>query len=129
VLEAVADPEGTLLPGVPVTTVTPLPLVTDDVTRVVWEIAAVLTSPVATVWAWHQHAGSGLSASAMRVGPRTLAELPWPDGSLDDAVDALWSGDVTRCGRLVDAAYGVDDVELFDWWCRSLPRHDVTPAR
>ncbi|MDQ3311191.1 MAG: N-6 DNA methylase [Actinomycetota bacterium] len=129
VLEAVADPEGTLLPGVPVTTVTPLPLVTDDATRAVWEIAAVLTSPVATVWAWHQHAGSGLSASAMRVGPRTLAELPWPEGSLDDAVDALWSGDVTRCGRLVDAAYGVDDDELFDWWCRSLPRHDVAPAR
>lgn len=129
VLEAVADPDGTLLPGVPVTTVTPLPLVTDDATRAVWEIAAVLTSPVATVWAWHQHAGSGLSASAMRVGPRTLAELPWPEGSLDDAVDALWSADVTQCGRLVDAAYGIDDDELFDWWCRSLPRHDVTRAR
>jgi SAM-dependent methyltransferase len=115
VIEAVADTEGAWLPGVPVTTLTP----TGDASTL--EIAAVLTSPVATAVAWHQAAGTGLSARAVRVGPALLRSLPWPAGRLDDAVDAVRRGDVQACGAAVDAAFGVPaDDHLLAWWTAAL---------
>ena len=77
ILEAVADRSGAWLPGVPVNTVTPATGTTS-----VDEIAAVLTSPVASVLAWQLAAGTGLSTTSMRVGPALLAQLPWPAGDL-----------------------------------------------
>ena len=101
VIEAVADPAGAWLPGVPVLTARPMRA--DDV----WPVAAVLTSPVASAWAWHRAAGTGLSADALRLGPRWLAELPWPRGSVDAAVEALQAGDIVGCGREITTAYGL----------------------
>jgi len=113
VLEAVADPIGQWLPGVPVVSVYPAN------SEAVWEIAAVLTSPSASAWAWHERGGTGLSASTIRVGPVMLGELPWPTGPLDQAVACLRAGDLAGCGRAVDRAYGVDPDEaaaLAAWW-------------
>jgi hypothetical protein len=93
IVEAVADPGGAWLPGVPVSSVVP----TSDAT--VWELAAVLTSPVATAAAWHAAAGTGLSARAIRLGPAALASLPWPAGDLSLAAQLLRAGDVLGCGR------------------------------
>ena len=115
VIEAVADPDGAWLPAVPVVTVVPRPGVAVD------DIAAVLTSPVASVWAWHQAAGAGLSARSLRVGPRLIEALPWPAGALDRAVTRLHAGDVPGCGAAVDAAYGVTSGELESWWQEALP--------
>ncbi len=69
VIEAVVDDDGDWIPGVPTLTVRP----TDGADR--WTIAAVLTSPVASRWAWQQAAGTGLSARVLRLGPR-LAGRP-----------------------------------------------------
>jgi hypothetical protein len=86
-----------------------------------WRIAAVLTSPYASVWAWHRSAGTGMSAGTIRLGPALLADLPWPQGDLSPAVRALRDGDVRVCGRWVDAAYGiVADGDLHDWWTAAL---------
>lgn len=115
VIECVVDPDGSMLPSVPVLTVRPRP----GVDR--WDIAAVLTSPIATLAAWHAAAGTGLSASSVRLNPRLLAGLPWPAGATASAVEALRDGDVAACGRLVDAAFGADDDTGWDWWCRRLP--------
>ncbi len=123
VVECVADPEGSLLPTVPVVTVLP------GAASSVWEIAAVLTSPVASVSVWHRAAGAGMSARAVRIGPRLLEALPWPAGPLDEAVARLRAGDVTGCGRAVDRAYGVDDDGLHEWWSAGLPGHGVRRAR
>jgi SAM-dependent methyltransferase len=117
VIEAVADPQGAWLPGVPVSTVTPVAGVD------VWELAAVLTSPVATVVAWHAVAGTGLSTSTIRLTPAVLAATPWPVGSLDPAVAALRAGDIGACGEAVCAAYGLSAHAadpLLSWWnaCR-----------
>lgn len=123
ILEAVCDPTGEWLPGVPV--VAAYPLDPQRSVEVAWEVAAVLTSPAASVWAWHQRGGTGLGPTAIRVGPTMLAELAWPDGPLGDAVDALRSGDVERCGELVDAAYGLSEDEhesAMTWWRSSLDR-------
>ena len=62
-----------------------------------WEIAAVLTSPVASAWVWHRQAGTGLSAGTIRLGPVLLGELPWPVGDLDAAVRGAPGG--RRAGR------------------------------
>jgi len=129
IVEAVCDPIGDCLPGVPV--VSAYPSLADGGRRevdrdasiaVAWEIAAVLTSPSVSVWAWQQRGGTGLSADAIRLGPTMLAALPWPSGSLAAAVAALRDGDVVRCGQLVDVAYGVgpDEADAASRWWRPL---------
>ncbi|MFN3256650.1 MAG: N-6 DNA methylase [Ilumatobacter sp.] len=122
ILEAVCDPDGVCLPGVPVVSIYPTG---PDAAAVAWEIAAVLTSASASVWAWHQRGGTGLSADTIRVGPVMLAALPWPTGPLDAAVAVLRAGDVVGCSELVDAAYGVDVDEaaaMQRWWRPILER-------
>ena len=121
VVEAVADPDGGWLPGVPVTAVTPCH--TGDV-GTVWALAAVLTSPTASLWATHELAGTGLSPATLRLGPRIIGRLPWPAGDLGDAVRALRDGAVTTCGALVDGAYGVTDEAVGCWWNDRLPARD-----
>ena len=124
IIEAVADPEGAWLPGVPVSCVVP----TADAT--VWEVAAVLTSPVAAAAAWHAAAGTGLSARAIRLGPAALASLPWPAGDIAAAAQLLRDGDVLGCGRAIAAASRCtprDDDPLFEWWSGSV--NGATAAR
>ena len=119
VIEAVADPDGHWLPGVPVTTATP------TAGADVWEIAAVLTAPVATILAWHHGAGTGLSTTSVRIGPVSLAATPWPTGSLRDAVEALRDGEIEGCGRAVLSAYDVTRAEpMLSWWTERLPHRD-----
>lgn len=120
VIEAVADLDGAWLPGVPLITVRP----PDH--GLAPSIAAVLTSPVASAWAWHRAAGTGLSAQSLRLGPRWLSELPWPAGSVHGAVAALAAGDVAACGVAVTEAYGIEAASpeaaaLLAWWSRRLP--------
>ena len=121
IIEAVADPDGAWLPGVPVTTVTP----TDsNGSTDVWEIAAALTSPVASIVAWQHGAGTGLSTTAVRVGPASLGMTPWPAGPLGAATASLRAGDVVDCARHVCAAYGIGDdaaAPLLRWWEQRLP--------
>jgi SAM-dependent methyltransferase len=118
VLEAVPDPTGAWLPGVPVNTVTPLAAAS------VLDIAAMLTSPVATIVAWQLAAGTGLSTTTIRVGPALLGAVPWPAGDLTRAVEALGGGDVVGCGRAIAAAYGLDAADAepaIAWWSAQLP--------
>ena len=118
-IEAVADADGRWLPGVPVTTAVPA------VATRLWELAAVLTSPIASVAAWHRAAGTGLSAHSLRVGPDLLGGLPWPAGDLRAATAALRAGDVISCGSEVMRAFGMGaaaaDEELMAWWRAGLP--------
>ena len=114
VIEAVVDEAGAWLPAVPVIRLVP------NHPGELWEIAAVLTSPIASALIAEQSVGSGLSHRTVRVSQRTLGLLPWPQGDLTAAIAALRAGDIEGCGRAVDAAFGVDDPALFDWWRRSL---------
>jgi len=147
IVEAVCDPTGDRLPGVPVLGVYPTGAHWDDdpdhhhqrsadeLAESAWEITAVLTSPMASAWLWHRGAGTGLSADTIRLSPVTLAALPWPAGDLRAAVDALRRGDVRGCGAAVDVAYGIRDVttlfevSLFDWWSALLERVETRQLR
>jgi hypothetical protein len=134
IIEAVCDPDGEWLPAVPVIGIYPHG---DGATRsaasVAWEIAAVLSSPVASVWVWHHRAGTGLSATSIRLGPVVLGDIPWPSGPLEAAVDALRAGDVRRCGQAVLDAYGIDDTSerdgVLSWWVTALDRIESRSAR
>ncbi|MEJ7801502.1 MAG: hypothetical protein WKF60_13345, partial [Ilumatobacter sp.] len=116
--EAVADPEGAWLPGVPVTTATPL----GDAS--LWEIAALLTSPIASIAAWQHGAGTGLSTTSVRVGPGVLGAVPWPADDLGAAVDRLRRGDVPACGLAVCDAFRLapdQTASAMAWWMERLP--------
>jgi hypothetical protein len=137
IVEAVCDPDGEWLPAVPVLGVYPNGghwddtdrRTVDDLARSAWQIAAVLTSPLASAWSWHRGAGTGLSADAIRLSPAVLGALPWPGGDLERAVRALRAGDVRGCGAAVDVAYGIDDDRvLFDWWAALLERIEARCA-
>ena len=146
IIEAVCDPTGQWLPAVPVIGV--YPTVDHDVqdfdrgstqdTRrsgatIAWEIAAVLTSPIASAWVWHHSAGTGLSATAIRLGPGPLGSIAWPSGDLGAAVRALRDGDVRACGLATFDAYGIDDAgereRLFSWWVTALDRIEARAGR
>ncbi len=119
IIEAVCDPTGAWLPAVPVVAVYP----NDGDPALAWEIAAVLTSPVASAWAWRRGAGTGMSADAIRLGPVMLADLPWPTGSLGAAVAALRAGDARSCAALVLDAHGITaGAGLLAWWSAILDR-------
>ena len=118
VLEAVADTGGRWIPGVPVISVIPEPGVSPST------VAAVLTSPLTSVVAWWERAGTGLSAGALRLSPSSVLSLPWPAGDLTAAEEALGAGDVVGCGRATLEAFGVDGPvaeELLAWWSALLP--------
>ena len=131
IVEAVCDPAGEWLPAVPVVGVYPAGAhwddegrrPTDELVSSTWEIAAVLTSSVASVWLWHRGAGTGLSADSIRLSPVTLGELPWPGGDLRTAVAALRDGDVRSCSSAIAEAYGIDDATALEaWWTALLER-------
>jgi hypothetical protein len=69
-IEAVHDPLGEWLPSVPV-----ISCVTAEPARVL----ALISTPAANDWVRHHAAGSGLSATAVRLNPRLLASIPLRD--------------------------------------------------
>jgi hypothetical protein len=126
VIEAVADPTGDWLPGVPITSVTPIFRKVageqfPDLDRAIWELAAVLTSPVATISAWWASAGSGLSSNSLRISPQLIAATPWPQGDLTEAIAHLRNGQIIKCGQAVSAAYGIEENHpAVQWWTSRL---------
>ncbi len=134
IVEAVCDPAGEWLPGVPVLGVYPSGAHWDDdhcrpvheLASSAWEIAAVLTSSVASAWLWHRGAGTGLSVDSIRLSPVTLGELPWPAGDLGAAVAAVQHGDVRSCSAAIADAYGITDASVLDgWWAALLERIEM----
>ncbi len=119
IVECIVDREGGMLPGVPVVTARPRAGDQD-----LDGIAAVLSSPYVSAWAWHRVAGTGLSARTVRVGPGLLAGVPWPAGSLDAAVQAWRAGDLLATAHATHGAFGIGErsgADLVSWWRALLP--------
>lgn len=122
VIEAIVDAEGVRLPCTPVVSIEP----TAEIS--VWEIAALLTSPVATAWLVTEAAGTALSASAVRVSASTLAAISLPTNAAAwaRATSAAESGDVEACGRaMLDAHEVGDGGGLFSWWFDRIPTRSL----
>lgn len=126
VLEAIADPHGSLLPVVPVISVIPC-----EPDRV-WHVAAVLVSPPVSALARRRAAGAALSSDAIKLSARQVAGLPLPlscdrwDAGAAAACAASASsaaGDVAgwrvAMRELADAmceAYGIESEPVTRWW-------------
>ena len=121
VLEAAVDPLGTWVPVTPVVSVLP-----DDPADLV-RIAAALCSPPVAAWAVRRAAGSGLSATAIRVSTALVLDAPLPTDATawDAATHAFDVGDLATYGRLATAMHdlpGGQDEEILAWWMARLPR-------
>ncbi|TYL55717.1 N-6 DNA methylase [Nocardioides sp. BGMRC 2183] len=134
VIEAVADPEGRLLPSVPVLTVVP-----HDPDQV-WSLLALTLAPPLVASAAARYLGTGLSAGSVKVSARQLAGLPLPadDGAWKRAAELARSVQSERSGAerrdrleevaaLMTTAYGLDPQggagrDVLAWWCARAPR-------
>ena len=128
VLEVVVDPEGVLLPSVPVISI--------EVAGIsLWHAAAALMSPPITAWAAARYMGAALSIDALKLSASQVHSLPAPRASTawDTAADAIklaqgahsarqWRDGLIEAGTRMVEAYGVSESEeLMAWWTSRLP--------
>lgn len=128
VLEVVADPDGKLLPSVPVITV--LPRGTS-----VWHLGALLSSPPCVLTAAHRHLGAAMGSDALKLSARDVLALPRPAGNQrwdQGAVEFRRASEaataetrleaLTSCANEMCHAFGLgDDEQLVGWWLARLP--------
>lgn len=136
VLEAIVDPDGTLLGGVPVIVVRPHA----EQAPMLWHLAAAIHAPVMSAWILRHTAGTALTGDACRPTAALIAALPLPSDrvawdeaaahahALSNLVTSAPADDLDRRGAqwdafavVADRAYGVDDPELRLWWKSRLP--------
>ena len=131
IVEAVVDEAGEWLPCTPLISVVPLEV---DV----WELAAIIGSPVAARWARLQATGAARSAEAIKLSASQLRMLPIPDASpvlraageafrraqqAED--DVVYLESLVESARLACEAYGLasdETDEMVAWWRGRLPR-------
>lgn len=132
VLEAVVDEDGSLLPSVPVVTVTARSGRRDDL----WRIGALLCAPPAALVAARRHLGAARNATALRLSASDLLALPLPEdraawdraagsfAAASAAIDQDRHRVLLREGAVaMGEAYGLSaDDDLVAWWEARLPR-------
>ncbi len=129
IIEAVVDTDGRFVPSVPVITIEP------HDPESVWHLAAAVSAPATCAFAVEQAAGSGLSASAIRVSAKLLSAMPlptkgddWDSGAAaaSQAQEAFSNGDddayksaLHWLGHAMTAAYQAPAATM-QWWCERL---------
>ncbi len=119
VIEAAADPDGTMLGLTPT-----VALRTEDA-RTALLMAAALSAPSLSALAARRCAGSGRSRAALRISAAELAALPLPADleRLAPALAAHQSGAGWKTvGALADRAFGIERPDVVEWWSDQLPR-------
>jgi predicted RNA methylase len=127
--EAVADPDGDLVPVTPVVSVEPR----SDVD--VWHLLAALSAPTVAAAVAGSHAGSGLSLGAVRLSAASVRALPlptdpgaWSEGA---AIARSLQADpgpgraalLGRLGEVMVRAHGAPaDEALLRWWTERADR-------
>jgi hypothetical protein len=113
VLEAAVDTEGRWIASVP--TIAVAPRRPDDL----WPVAALLLSPVASLWALAQWSGSGMGVATIRPNAAGLGAVPLPTGDLTAAAGALAAGALAEATDRAARAYALSPVDheaLMSWW-------------
>lgn len=114
VIEAIADPEGALLPSVPVLTIVP------DNCDDVWRVLAVVLAPSTSAWAASRYLGAGLTSLALKLSATQVRTLPLPAQDWDEAIAPLRAGDMTAFASAMNRAYAVPDEPVSSWWLARL---------
>lgn len=120
--EAAVDEAGTWVAS------TPTVVVRSDPDRL-WEVAAVVCSPVAAGVLLGVGAGGGRSADAIRPTVASVLDLPLPvDGEAwRTGAQALRHGDLARFASAMAAAYDREPGALEAWWTARLPAPPPPP--
>jgi hypothetical protein len=115
VVEAVADPDGDLVPVTPVIAVVP------NDPGDVWRVAAALTAPPVAALVQRRLAGTGLSPGSVRLTASIVADLPLP--RRPERIGAAPSGpiDWPALGERLCHAYEVDPRDVLQWWLSEGP--------
>ncbi|HVM53019.1 MAG TPA: N-6 DNA methylase [Acidimicrobiales bacterium] len=118
VIEAAPDPDGVVVPSVPVISVVPR-----DPARL-WLLLAVLLAPPVTAWAFRRWGGTALTPGALKLGAPQVREIPEPLGmaawaSAADVLRDAGPGGVVEAGALMCSAYGAGE-EVHAWWAARL---------
>ena len=132
VIELIVDEPGTMLPCMPVLTVTPKD------TAKMWHIASVLGSPVACATAMSRYSGTALTTDAIKLAAKQLLKLPIPiqsnawDHAADLYRDASIAGSNTarielliNSAEQMNTAFDLSDTDrqrLMAWWTPRLQR-------
>ncbi|MGI9623499.1 MAG: HsdM family class I SAM-dependent methyltransferase [Acidimicrobiales bacterium] len=127
VIEVVVDEAGDLVPC------TPVVAVAAPVDRL-WHIAAALSAPACTAVALARVSGNALSSDTIKMSARQVLDLPLPrecrawDRGAELAAEAAnaedaatWSETVRALGAEMQAAYGINDKTILEWWQARLP--------
>ena len=110
VIEAIADPDGALLPSVPVISI--VPYNPDDV----WRVLAVVLAPSTSAWAATHYLGAGLTSTAIKLSATQVRTLPLPCGSWDDGADLVRQGQLDAFATVMNAHYDVPTQPVTGWW-------------
>lgn len=130
VIEAIADPDATMVPITPVISLEP------HDPESLWRLAAVLTNPVTSAVALRRTAGAALTANAIKLSAKQLLRLPLPgvDGAwlrgaelakelaLQDPLTAPSEREVLllELGIVMCEAYETAPDALLPWWADRL---------
>lgn len=120
ILEVLPDPEGVLLPSVPLISVYGF--------SQIWQVCAALCSPTISAHAAHSHLGSGLSRRAIKLSSRDVLALPlplnqskWDKGA--ELMAEIWDTPLAKRGMLwsefglsMQLAYELVDHQVHNWW-------------
>jgi hypothetical protein len=123
--EATVDEQGSWVAS------TPAVVVRADPDRL-WEVAAVICSPVASAVLLAATAGSGRSADAIRPTVHSVLDLPLPvdGGAWRLGAAALRAGELDTFAAAMATAYGRPAVgPLEAWWHDRLPSTPSTPSQ
>jgi SAM-dependent methyltransferase len=110
VIEAIADPQGELLPSVPVLSI--VPRNPDDV----WSVLAVVLAPSTSAWAATAYLGAGMTSNALKLSAAQARTIPLPAHPWADAIAPLRAGDFPAFARAMNRAYAVPDEPVTAWW-------------
>ena len=127
IVEAVADPEGRLIPVTP--TISVEPRNTNNAQESVWHLTAALLSPPVSARALTTHLGAGLSSGALRWSARSVLQVELPIDETIWASGAALAQKLASCdqtdraknlaelGKVMCAAYEIDSADaVFGWW-------------
>ncbi|WP_436792558.1 HsdM family class I SAM-dependent methyltransferase [Actinospongicola halichondriae] len=122
VLEGVVDADGATVAGVPALVIRP-----DEVDDL-WLLAAAVHAPVVSAWMMQRTIGTALSSDACRPTSDLVSRIPLPTHRVEWERAASLGRDLAsghECwgefATVADAAYGVDDSELRNWWLGRIP--------
>jgi len=126
-LEVYVDVKGDILPSVPLLTI-------DCELESLWLVAASIAAPVVTAVAAERHLGAGMSVDVLKLSVRDVLNLPtphhtdaWARGAaifkqLQESVDPQARRRLlSDFASEMNAAFGVQDSALTDWWLKRLP--------